>query len=856
MKLISCYIENFGAITKREIIFDKNLTSICEENGSGKTTLASFLEAMFYGMSSDRANNKDFGMRRHYNPFTGGKFGGNVVFSSGEDVYKIERFFDDKSETKDSLAVYKNGEPCNDSGYAAGEKIFGIDKSSFERTIFIDAKEIEIASTGSINAKLNNFVEGTTDDTNTEKALERLKEKGKEYKKAKSGNDLISAEKNYILKLNEKIYNVENIKAGLPKKYEMLSESEEELKSLRQIQEKGRERALEVKDWEQYDELISDSERAKRIIDEIKSRYPGGIPSFDELSDINKEISAKRTLEWQTSKALSPDQVQTLSRLQNKYAHRHPAETEIGDIKSKMSMLTKAEAEINSAENIKPKSHEIELRKKFENHTPDEKELAQINAAFIEYERAEKAYAETQDYIVERADPLSSAHKDSRKYLIIAIIAAIIVVAGIGVLFAQTIAGVILIVAGALCLLATGFVYLNKKASAPVSGSVQRINPEKAAKERIKYSAESALQRLLAPYGYPQDTEDIRYAVRSLNKDLEKYNELVRADDENAASLAVKKAECERLGREISDYFSAYDITEGDFGKRLDDLRSELDEYAMLKGMANNYDIQNKEAEEKLAEHKSAIDKFCAKYGFDIQIIDHIRELEDDVKNYGHAMRDYSESVRKANLLKAEKKLDVRPVAREGDEEEITEEKIKSVSKIISALNLEISNDETEAERLEDLYAEKQQHTELLEKYKYDYDILTKTADFLKAADRRLKDRYIAPIKNKFVKYAGLLEKTLGEKVTMTSNLEISYERNGEERSEKHLSAGQRSICAFCFRIALIDNMYAEEKPFLILDDPFLNLDRKHMDKVKEMLKNLSTEMQLIYFTCHESRAI
>ncbi len=58
MKLISCYIENFGAITKKEIRFEENLTSICEENGFGKTTLASFLEAMFYGMSSDRANSK------------------------------------------------------------------------------------------------------------------------------------------------------------------------------------------------------------------------------------------------------------------------------------------------------------------------------------------------------------------------------------------------------------------------------------------------------------------------------------------------------------------------------------------------------------------------------------------------------------------------------------------------------------------------------------------------------------------------------------------------------------------------------------------------------------------------------
>ena len=144
----------------------------------------------------------------------------------------------------------------------------------------------------------------------------------------------------------------------------------------------------------------------------------------------------------------------------------------------------------------------------------------------------------------------------------------------------------------------------------------------------------------------------------------------------------------------------------------------------------------------------------------------------------------------------------------------------------------------------------------MLKKYKHDYALLMWTADLLKEADKHLKDKYVAPVKNNFVNYAGLLETALGERVTMTPNFEIRYERNGIERSEKHLSAGQRSICAFCFRMALIDNMYTEEKPFLILDDPFVNLDQKHMDRVKEMLKKLSEKLQLIYFTCHESRAI
>ena len=856
MKLISCYIENFGAFTKKEIRFEENITSICEENGFGKTTLASFLEAMFYGMSSDRTNNKEFGMRRHFNPFAGGKFGGNVVFSFGKDHYKIERFFDEKSDTKDLLTVYKNGELYNDFGEKIGEKLFGIDNPSFERTIFIDAHEIEIGSTGSINAKLNNFVEGSTDDTNTEKALERLDKAAKEYKKAKSGNDLISKENNYILKLEAKIDNAETIKANLPKKYETLSNFEDDLKNLRQKLGILQKTALELKDWEQYDNLISAAGQAERIAYEIKCKYPNGLPSSDELSAISHHCSVKTTLEQQATKTLSHEDTETLSKLQKKYDGRQPTESEISDIRAKIDLLTQNEAEIHAEENVKQTEYEIALRKKFEHYIPTDKDMAQIDAAVEEYVQAEKDYAETLDYIVEHADHSSSVYQGSKKkYLIIAVIAAIVAVAGIGVLFVQMIPGIILFALGAICLLVTGFNYLNKKTSASVPETVQRVNPEKTVKERIKNNAELSVQKLLTPYGYSSDI-NIRYSVEKLKNDATAYNNLIRTDGEKAEALAEKKSDRERLGKELDDYFSIYNFTDGDFSKRLSSLQNELNLYITLRNTFEELDKQSKGIKGEIAEHERAIDNFCTKYRFDKQIIDHFRELKEDVTECEQAERDYTENVKKAEHLKNEKKLDARPTAPDGDDTENTEEKIKSMNNEISVLNLEISNDETEAEKLDELYAEKQQHTELLKKYKHNHALLTRTAELLQEADKHLKDRYISPIKDNFISYAEMLETALGEKVTMTPNFEIRYERNGIERSEKHLSAGQRSICAFCFRMALIDNMYTEEKPFLILDDPFVNLDQKHMDRVKEMLKKLSDKLQLIYFTCHSSRTI
>lgn len=44
------------------------------------------------------------------------------------------------------------------------------------------------------------------------------------------------------------------------------------------------------------------------------------------------------------------------------------------------------------------------------------------------------------------------------------------------------------------------------------------------------------------------------------------------------------------------------------------------------------------------------------------------------------------------------------------------------------------------------------------------------------------------------------------------------------------------------------------EKPFLILDDPFVNLDDEKLARGRRLLAVLSQDYQVIYFTCHGSR--
>ena len=65
---------------------------------------------------------------------------------------------------------------------------------------------------------------------------------------------------------------------------------------------------------------------------------------------------------------------------------------------------------------------------------------------------------------------------------------------------------------------------------------------------------------------------------------------------------------------------------------------------------------------------------------------------------------------------------------------------------------------------------------------------------------------------------------------------------------------GYQDLLGICMRLALVDAMYPDEKPFLVLDDPFVNLDEEKVVHGNELLSKIAREYQILYFTCHSSR--
>ena len=135
------------------------------------------------------------------------------------------------------------------------------------------------------------------------------------------------------------------------------------------------------------------------------------------------------------------------------------------------------------------------------------------------------------------------------------------------------------------------------------------------------------------------------------------------------------------------------------------------------------------------------------------------------------------------------------------------------------------------------------------------YHLINVTHDFLQKAKEQLTARYMEPIARGFSKYYQMLTGDNRGEWMIDANINLKVREYGELRETKWLSAGYQDLIGVCMRLALVDAMYEEEKPFLILDDPFVNLDQEKVDCGNQLLLSVAEEYQVIYFTCHDSRS-
>lgn len=821
MKLRSCQVENFGNLSEKTYFFEDGLNAFCEENGAGKTTLAAFLKVMFYGMDGYRVNATAFSERQRYYPFSGGKFGGNVVFEDDGDIYKIERFFDVKSETKDTLKVYKNNVETDIED--PGAKFFGVDKNSFERTAFISSDEVAVSATSDIRKKLNCAAEGLSDEGSFDNAIKLLEKQEKTYQKTRGENSKIAQTKNKATFLQTKIDDLKKTEKALPLKFEELAESERRIEALNERMKRAaetdklRERAEHQKE---LDEKVADS---KRKIEEIEKKYPLGLPQKTEIETLRRAFEELRIQEERFESAHFPrEKEKRLCDLKTVFQRGVPSQNEFLSAKEDEAELQKLLVLKNNTKSRERSVEENKILSRFDRYLPPLEEVEEAERNLHAVFEAKKDAGKEQSK--KRAGRLFSA-----------VFFAVLLIAG-ALLFSKS-----RTVSAAL--FAIGIL---GEASTAISGTKRRAHTQQTQK-----ASENAVRSKLAEWGYFGENVEVEFIA--LKNDRERYAGLKREETEYVERLRELE-EKERAARAKLNAFFVPFKENGVFIESVYEAEIMAKEYAELSKEERVSRLSRESAGEKLQEINTRIDAFCARYAFDADgLEERLSFLSDDVSKLTVFRQSLAENEQSAEKNRAEKGADF--FENDADETyETLSELFKEENARQSDLKNEISLYENDVEGLGDLENELEERQTELETYQKRHRLLSGAKKLLCLAEDRLIAKYVDPIKTEFVKYANVLENALGEKLVMGRNFEIRFERGGEERSEKHLSSGQRMLCWFCFRLALLENMYADKQPFLVLDDPFVELDEKHLQRAKSLLLSLCGDRQILYFTCHESR--
>ena len=227
MKILSLYIESFGKLSDYFFDFSPKMNSIYEENGWGKTTMTVFIKTMLYGFTNKAE-------RERYTPWNNkSAFGGTLKIEVNGKKYRIDRKFDPKKSSNDTLSIYDLGTnlELTNIGNNIGEKFLNLNVDSFERSVFIPQKELEEGFGSDIEAKLANLIGGTNDSQSFDEAVSILNEKSK-ILRLNSKKGLILDKKKELAEIQNEISDCNNKITGINDIEHQIDDINTEIKEL------------------------------------------------------------------------------------------------------------------------------------------------------------------------------------------------------------------------------------------------------------------------------------------------------------------------------------------------------------------------------------------------------------------------------------------------------------------------------------------------------------------------------------------------------------------------------------------------------------------------------------------------
>ena len=880
MKLISCHVENFDKLSDVNLSFADGLNTFCNDNGWGKSTLAAFIRALFYGLEGD--GKKDYMQceRKRFAPWQGGAFGGSIVFETHGKTYLMSRFFGAKAaEDTFELRDYTTNLESTDYSDKIGEELFHINSESFMHTVFISQSDASSSkATDDVNARMGNITDGM--DLNRYADAEEIIKDTLNAMSATRKTGEIARDKALASELKSRIRNGQGIEASQAAVSERIKKEKEELEACKQelsaLSVKKKE-ALRLEkllnDKAAYEKLIEEYEGKEALLKSRRDRFPGKVPTSENGKAL--EETADRLREAQAlyeGTRLEDTEEALYNTLLNTFKEGVPVEADIDKmiddaeecarlraITEKHSLTESERDKLSRYNNMYADPHALEAGVNNALNDWNDRSRMLNEARFLERDLSDKEYA--------------FGENGSRKGFML--FGLLCILAGAALLlceFVLKIESPVRLLYIALPAFALGVVFLLLQVKKSLSsGQDKRVRAAEIndIKERLsEYRDKSAdieenVQNLLYGYGIAYDEANVPKALQGILYDSYDYKSLL--EKAGMASEYDYTKKCDELSAGVNAFLYRYS-TQADELRQvalLTDLKGKISHFNLL----SKKNRDHRKASEDVSRLRSEFESGLSQYDVDIagNLFEKLEDLLDSITEYESVKELFNDVSARFEAFKNEKNIEEIMAASPADTEsvEAIHDREEELSKRADALREAIITDTRTLDDYAESYDSWQEDVETLREleesiaYKqHRLKLIEQTGAILTEAKESLTARYMEPLLTGFSKYYTALTGDTAAAYKIDANTNITIEEKGKQRNVEALSYGYRDLIGFCMRLAMADAMYTGEKPTLIMDDPFVNLDDKKLIGAEKLLEVVARDYQVLYLTCRSERKL
>ena len=868
MKLISCHIENFGGLCGYDLEFSDGLTTIREENGFGKTTLAEFIRAMFYGLPARNAS-KTMGRRQKYKPWNGGKYGGNLTFEHEEKQYRIERFFGGtpKADTF-KLIDLETGTASDAFTAAIGLELFGLDSDSFERSTYLPQnRETGPLSTDSIQAKLGGLVEDENDVGSYEQARRKLEEKRKIYiplngaatrgTVAEAGRHITELQRE-LAQSGECARELEQVTAEIAGLEQARDGAEKEIAQVRSELAQANVAAARLAHHQQLERLENEYRKVAGELTVLKKKYPKGLPGKEELEQIADAVERLARIPDSPITPADENAQRYVEENEARFGSGAPTEEQIAGMRQVCDEYRNLSAQWDACVLSAGDAAEMESVRAFlAPGIPGEERLARFAADLEEAERLRRENLRLASTTTVTA-PRFKVPSPLTVPLLAGFGAVGIIAAVILFVMDRTAPGGIALGLGLMALLAAGYVSLRGAMTRQVPGMDPQVQTLIRENETRAAELETGVRVFTGQY------TDAPGALTRIREQAARLRALEQRQTDLAQRRNVLSGEMQACNDALRGFFTRY-FPQGYTGSGYDllaRLQRESDAWERALCQLEDRDQRIEAHRQETAAVRAVMGRFREQYGLMLRSREQVMELRDDARRAGELEQDAKVLARQveefrrthADTLAGEQPDGAADLtALQARERELLAEQ-KRMDQALLRLQQRHSQLAETVEQIPQIQDRLALWQECREADMAKARLLDDTMAFLEQARTDLALAYMGPIRESFTNLMGRMAGESREKILVSPELVVSLERGGESRKLDHFSAGQTDLVMLCMRLSLVDALFREAKPFVILDDPFVNLDDRRTEEALKLLQELARDRQIIYLTCNSSR--